>query len=180
VKPFALPGRIVSREVFMKRTLLSLLIGLGAGCQGAHADAAPPSAAQPTRKDKVVHSDAEWKKLLSPAAYDVMRHQGTERAFSGAYWNDHRHALYRCAACGLPLFRSEDKFDSGTGWPSFTRPVSADAVVTTVDDSLGMTRDEVHCPRCGGHLGHVFDDGPAPTHQRYCINSVALQQELLP
>ncbi len=158
------------------RHLLWAFLGLG-NCSGAQAT--PPTAAQPTRADKVVHSDAEWKKLLSPLAYDVLRHQGTEVAFTGPYWNDHRKALYRCAGCGQLVFRSDDKFDSGTGWPSFVRPAAADAVATTTDSSLGMTRVEVHCPRCGGHLGHVFDDGPAPTGKRYCINSAALKQELV-
>jgi peptide-methionine (R)-S-oxide reductase len=158
----------------MRSLLLCLLLG---GCEGANAKASAPVS---TRADKVVHSDAEWRKLLTPEQYQVLRQKGTERAFTGAYWNDHRHALYRCAACGLPLFRSEDKFDSGTGWPSFTRPVSADAVAQESDSSHGMVRSEVHCPRCGGHLGHVFDDGPRPTGLRYCINSVSLKQELAP
>jgi peptide-methionine (R)-S-oxide reductase len=151
-----------------------------AGCtpRGALADNLP-QAAEPTRSDKVVKSDAEWKKQLSPLAYDVLRHQGTERAFTGAYWNDHEHAIYRCAGCNLPVFRSEDKFDSGTGWPSFTRPIDKNAVATTRDESHGMVRVEVHCPRCGGHLGHVFDDGPKPTGLRYCINSVSLIKELV-
>ena len=153
-----------------------LLFGLTACSGGAHADA---HRAEPTRADRVVHTDAEWRRILTPAQYDVLRRQGTEPAFSGAYWNDHRHAIYRCAGCGLVLFRSEDKFDSGTGWPSFTRPATPDAVATTVDRSVGVARVEVHCPRCGGHLGHVFDDGPAPTHKRYCIDSVALKQELI-
>jgi peptide-methionine (R)-S-oxide reductase len=132
-----------------------------------------------TRDDKVVHSDDEWRKLLTADQYAVLRQKGTERAFTGAYWNDHRHAVYRCAGCNLPLFRSEDKFDSGTGWPSFTRPVSDEAVAAENDASHGMVRSEVHCPRCGGHLGHVFDDGPRPTGLRYCINSVSLKQELI-
>jgi peptide-methionine (R)-S-oxide reductase len=137
-------------------------------------------AATPTRTDRIVKSNEEWKKSLTAAQYQVLRERGTERAFSGAYWNDHKHALYRCAGCGLLLFKSDDKFDSGTGWPSFTRPASADAVAPEEDTSHGMVRSEVHCARCGGHLGHVFDDGPAPTGLRYCINSAALKQEVLP
>lgn len=128
---------------------------------------------------QVVHTDAEWRRLLTPEQYDVLRKEGTERAFSGAYWNDHRHALYRCAGCGQLVFRSDDKFDSGTGWPSFTRPASPNAVATRTDRSLGEERTEVHCPRCGGHLGHVFHDGPRPTGLRYCIDSAALKQELI-
>ena len=133
-----------------------------------------------TRSDKIVKSNDEWKKELTPDQYRVLREQGTERAFSGAYWNDHKHALYRCAACGLPLFKSEDKFESGTGWPSFTRPAQGDVVAAADDTTHGMVRSEVHCARCGGHLGHVFDDGPAPTHERYCINSLALDFDKTP
>jgi peptide-methionine (R)-S-oxide reductase len=159
------------------RTLLLGFLGL-AGCSNlpsAHAG----EAAQPTRADKVVKSDAEWKKILSPLAYDVLRHQATEMAGTSPYNNDHRKAIYHCAACGLVVFKSDDKFESGTGWPSFVRPATPDAVAVQQDDSLGMERNEVHCPRCGGHLGHVFDDGPKPTGMRYCINGVALKQELV-
>jgi peptide-methionine (R)-S-oxide reductase len=153
--------------------LLSLLMGLGCRTQAV-------SPAVPTRADRVLKSEEEWRKQLTPAQYEVLRQRGTERAFTGAYWNDHKHALYRCAACGLLLFQSDDKFDSGTGWPSFTQPAEKDAVAREQDSSLGVVRSEVHCARCGGHLGHVFDDGPAPTGLRYCINSAALTQEVLP
>ena len=125
-------------------------------------------------------SDAEWKKVLSPEEYEVLRRKGTERAFTGKYYNSREKGVYRCAGCGNPLFDSETKFDSGTGWPSYYQPVSEDAVETEQDKSHGMIRTEVLCARCGGHLGHVFPDGPEPTGQRYCINSISLDFELRP
>ena len=119
-------------------------------------------------------SDFEWIKTLSPEQYEVLRRKGTERAFSGKYYNSKGKGVYRCAGCGNPLFDSDTKFDSGTGWPSYYQPVSADAVATEEDNSYGMIRTEVLCARCGGHLGHVFPDGPEPTGRRYCINSISL------
>ena len=119
----------------------------------------------------------EWRTKLTPTQYNVLREKGTERAFTGEFWNDHSDALYKCAGCGHELFKSDDKYDSGSGWPSFCQPVSADAVATERDGTHGMERTEVMCPKCGGHLGHVFEDGPAPTGLRYCINSAALKQE---
>jgi peptide-methionine (R)-S-oxide reductase len=134
----------------------------------------------PTRPDKVVKTDAEWKSSLDAEEYRILRGRGTERAFTGKYWDDHEAGTYVCAACGLELFTSADKFDSGTGWPSYTKPIAADRVDSHVDSSYGMTRTEVTCARCGGHLGHVFDDGPKPTGQRFCINGNALDKVVAP
>lgn len=125
--------------------------------------------------DEVVKTKAEWKKILTPEQYHVLREKGTERAFTGKYATSHEHGIYRCAGCGLDLFKSEDKFESGTGWPSFTAPIAKENVKTEVDRGFFSTRTEVLCRRCGGHLGHVFEDGPKPTGLRYCMNSAALQ-----
>ncbi|HVE84503.1 MAG TPA: peptide-methionine (R)-S-oxide reductase MsrB [Myxococcales bacterium] len=125
---------------------------------------------------KVSKTEDEWRKLLTPEQFRVLRQKGTERAFTGAYWNSHDPAVYACAGCGAPLFSSDTKFDSGTGWPSFSQPISEGRVDSETDATHGMIRTEVTCARCGGHLGHVFDDGPRPTGLRYCINSASLQQ----
>jgi peptide-methionine (R)-S-oxide reductase len=125
--------------------------------------------------ERIDRSEDEWRESLTPEQYDVLRSKGTERAFTGAYWDAEDSGHYRCAGCDHILFSSDHKFDSGSGWPSFWQPAHGEAVTTERDRTLSMIRIEVLCQRCGGHLGHVFDDGPHPTGQRYCINSAALK-----
>ncbi|MEP7071426.1 MAG: peptide-methionine (R)-S-oxide reductase MsrB [Verrucomicrobiota bacterium] len=156
---------------------------LAAGVMACQAAWAQDNVTQPQSKpmsDKVEKSDAEWKQQLSPDQYRVLRQKGTERPFTHAFSDVHEQGTFKCVACGKELFSSETKFDSGTGWPSFYQPISSSAVDTKDDKSFFSTRTEVLCERCGGHLGHVFDDGPKPTGLRYCMNGVALKFEKKP
>ncbi len=159
---------------------LALLIFTVQGCLSQPKKAEGKKDEPKTQTLKVTKTDEEWKKLLTPIQFEVLRKKGTERAFTGALWDNHEKGQYKCAGCGQLLFDSETKFESGTGWPSFYQPIVPEAVATESDHSYGMVRDEVNCSRCGGHLGHVFDDGPKPTGLRYCMNSASLTFDKAP
>jgi peptide-methionine (R)-S-oxide reductase len=179
----------VSRRAFLlagSGAVTAIALGLRYGIKPIEAKAGSPKTVNIVefsnsgqRQDRVsvpmiLKTDAEWKQQLSPSAYEIARQAGTERPYSGQYWNLHDKGLYRCVCCDTALFNSDTKFESGTGWPSFWQPIAKENVRESIDMSLGMERTEVACRRCDAHLGHVFDDGPNPTGLRYCMNSVAL------
>lgn len=168
-------------QTLMKYALLisafSFIALAGCGQQAKTRSTAQLSPSETEITVKVSKSEAEWKQILTPEQYYVLRQQGTEAAFTGKYFDHKEKGIYTCAACGNELFSSTSKFRSGTGWPSFYQPVAETNVGTEEDRTLGMVRSEVHCARCGGHLGHIFNDGPRPTGLRYCINSVSLNFE---
>jgi peptide-methionine (R)-S-oxide reductase len=181
MKRRALLWAALSSSLFAGCRSLGLEVGASRGLNKGGRDQVDnetqPKKGDNDMNDRIVKTDAQWKKELTPEQYHVLREKGTERPFTGAYWNHHAEGIYVCAACSNPLFSSTTKFDSGTGWPSYWAPIEENHIGTEVDHTFGMRRVEVHCGRCGGHLGHVFDDGPAPTGQRYCINSVSLEFE---
>jgi peptide-methionine (R)-S-oxide reductase len=166
-------------NMFLYATVLTVLMSSCAAPDTVPVKSNAADSLKTTMMDssKVIKTDEEWKKELTPEQYRILREKGTEYAFTGAYWNNHKKGIYKCAGCGTVLFSSDEKFDSGCGWPSFSLPWDSTAVVYTRDTSHGMERTEVTCAKCGGHLGHLFDDGPPPTGKRYCINSGSMTFE---
>jgi peptide-methionine (R)-S-oxide reductase len=170
---------IISKLLF---SILFLTLSLAPACVKRD----PVTQLKPSMKvlekttQRVFKTSQEWRRLLTPKQFHILREKGTERAFSGKYWNEKKTGVYHCAACGAPLFESDHKFKSGTGWPSFYRPLNSKSVTVKGDSSLGVRREEILCARCEGHLGHVFDDGPKPTGLRYCVNSESLSLRSVP
>ena len=164
----------------MRAWLPLFVVGLLTTLSGCGKAAAVDGRKPPSREDRVVLTDAAWKDKLTAEEYRILRQAGTERAFTGDFWDDKVPGIYTCGGCGLELFHSDTKFDSGTGWPSYSAPLAKDRVDEHVDRAYGMIRTEVTCARCGGHLGHVFPDGPKPTGLRYCINGNVLNKLPLP
>ncbi len=156
---------------YLVTTLLIACAAITGSCQTRASKETPKATVS---IEKIKKTDGEWKKLLTPEQYHVLREQGTERPFTGKDWDNHEAGVFYCAGCNLELFSSETKFESGTGWPSFYKPIKEGVLAVGTDNSYGMVRDEVECARCGGHLGHVFNDGPKPTGLRYCMNSISM------